>query len=120
MNERDEARLRDMLDTARQARAFIAGKTRPDLEANHALVGFAVVRALEIIGEAASKISDETRLALSDIPWKNMIGMRNRVVHDYNRVDYDIVWDVVSKQLPELISQLEVGLPPETDASEPE
>jgi uncharacterized protein with HEPN domain len=120
MNVRDETRLRDMLDTAHKARAFIAGKNRDDLERDNGLIGFAVVRALEIIGEAASKISMETRAAIPALPWKNIIGMRNRVIHDYNRVDYDLVWDVVTLQLSELIAVLATFLPPETDASEPE
>ncbi|GIL14058.1 MAG: antitoxin [Chloroflexota bacterium] len=120
MNERDETRLRDMLDAARQAQSFIAGKTRPDLEANQFLIGFAVVRALTIIGEAAGKVSLETRAQLPQIAWKDIVGMRNRIIHDYNRVNYDVVWSTVVEAIPELIAQLEAALPPETDDSLPE
>jgi uncharacterized protein with HEPN domain len=120
MNERDETRLRDMLDASRRARAFSMGKTRTDLEKDQFLLGFAIVRAIEIVGEAASQVTPETVASLPEIPWKQIVGMRHRVVHNYNRVDYDIVWDVVTRQIPELIALLEAALPPETDASEPE
>lgn len=119
MNERDETRLRDMLDAARQAQAFTAGKTRADLEVDNTIIGFAVVRALEVIGEAATQISSETRIMFPQVAWKEMIGMRNRIVHDYNRVNYDVVWNTVTQNIPILVSQLEAFLPPETDSSEP-
>jgi len=105
MNERDETRLRDMLDAAR--RAFVHGKERDVLETDNYLVGFAGVRAIEIIGEAASKIASETRAAFPQIEWNNIIGMRNRIIHDYLRVDYDIVWKVLTDNLPQLIAELE-------------
>jgi uncharacterized protein with HEPN domain len=106
MNARDKVLLRDMLDTAMQAQTFIDGKTRADLEANNMLIGFALVRAIEVIGEAASKISPETREKQNIIPWKNIVGMRNRLIHDYSHVNYDIVWDVVTLQISELIPEL--------------
>ena len=120
MNPADETRLRDMLDAARQARTFVAGKSRADLEKDQVLLGFAVVRALEVIGEAAGKVTKATRDQLALLPWNNIIGTRNRVIHAYNRVDYDIVWEIATHQLPDLIRQLEAFLPPETDASLPE
>jgi uncharacterized protein with HEPN domain len=120
MNEHDEIRLRDMLDAARRAQIFIAGKSRIDLEKDDFLIGFAVVRALEIIGEAASQITTATRNELSELAWREIIGMRNRIIHGYNRVNYDIVWDTVNKNISALIIQLQALLPPETDASETE
>lgn len=120
MNPQDETRLRDMLDAARQARSFVEGKTRADLERDNDLIGFAVVRALEVIGEAASKTTQPTHALYPELPWKAMIGTRNRVIHDYARIDYDIVWDIATVQLPVLISQLEAILPPEPDTSLPE
>ncbi|MBC7813252.1 MAG: DUF86 domain-containing protein [Burkholderiales bacterium] len=113
MNERDETLLRDMLDAARRATRFIEGQSRAALEDNDMLLGYAVVRAVEIVGEAASKVSPETRAALSQIRWKEIIGMRNRIVHDYLNVDYNIVWGVVSKDLPPLIDKLEKFISPE-------
>jgi uncharacterized protein with HEPN domain len=110
MNERDKTLLLDMLDAAKRVKLFIAGKGRPDLEAENALLGFAVVRAVEIIGEAASKISLESRQTYPELAWRNIIGMRNRIVHDYNNVDYDILWQVATVNISELIPQLETIL----------
>ena len=62
----------------------------------------AIVRNLQVMGEAAKKVSPETRLAHPDVPWKDVAGMRDRVVHDYFGVSLDIVWDVVSNHVPPL------------------
>lgn len=107
MNERDEALLRDMLDASRRVQSFVAGKSREDLEKDNMLLGFAVVRAIEIIGEAASKVSTDTQHVLSKVRWHEIIGMRNRIVHDYNNVDYNIVWTVATRDLAELRIELE-------------
>lgn len=115
MNERDETRLRDMLDEARRARRFVEGKTRTDLDSDDQIVGFAVVRALEIVGEAANKVSQATRDTLPQVRWGDIIGMRNRMVHDYANVDYNIVWDVVVYDLPPLIIALEALFPEQTE-----
>lgn len=113
MNEQDKNRLRDMLDAARKAQYFMKGQSRESLEANEALLGFAVVRAIEVVGEAASKITPEARATLPQIEWKNIIGMRNRIVHNYLEVDYDIVWKVLNEGLVSLITELEKILPSE-------
>lgn len=115
MNERDETRLRDMLDEARRARRFVEGKTRADLSTGDQMLGFAVVRALEIVGEAANKVSQATRDTLPQVRWGDIIGMRNRMVHDYANVDYNIVWDVVVYDLPPLIIALEALFPEQTE-----
>ncbi len=120
MNSRDETLLRDMLDAGRRLRIFVTDKTRQDLEKDAFLLGFAVVRALEIIGEAASKVTAQTRELLPHLPWHEIIGMRNRIIHAYDRVNYDVVWDTANLSVPLLIKLLEDFLPPETDASEPE
>jgi uncharacterized protein with HEPN domain len=96
-----------MLRAAQRAQLFAEGKTRESLEENDELLGFAIVRAIEVVGEAASKVTLETRRDLTEIPWHNIIGMRNRIVHDYLNVDYDVVWAVVTKNLPPLVEQLE-------------
>lgn len=62
----------------------------------------AVLRNVEIIGEAVRGITDETRIAHPEVPWREMAGMRDRIIHDYSRVDLDVVWDVVSRDLPPL------------------
>ncbi|HVU13950.1 MAG TPA: DUF86 domain-containing protein [Phototrophicaceae bacterium] len=114
MNERDETRLRDMLDAAHKARSFAEGKTRRELDHDE-MFAFALVRALEIIGEAASKVSQETRGSYPEVRWTEIIGMRNKIIHDYLNVDNRIVWDVVTDDLPVLIRALEAVLPPETE-----
>jgi uncharacterized protein with HEPN domain len=115
MNERDLTRLRDMLDAARKTQAYIQGKSREALEVDDDLIGFALIHAVQLIGEAASKVTLETRTALPRIQWQNIIGMRNLIVHDYLRVDYDIVWQAAMISIPELVAELEKLLPPETD-----
>jgi uncharacterized protein with HEPN domain len=106
MNDRDEVRLRDMLDAARDGVSFTAGRTRPMLDTDR-MFAFALVRAIEIIGEAASRLSPETRTALAQIQWQAVIGMRNKIIHDYVSIDYNIVWDVATSDLPNLIGELE-------------
>jgi uncharacterized protein with HEPN domain len=66
----------------------------------------AVLRNIEIIGEAVRGITDETRGLHPEIPWKEMAGMRDRIIHDYFRVDVEVVWDVVSQDLPPLREQI--------------
>ena len=73
MNEFDETRLRDILDETRIVKAFIAGHTRSDLDAN-TMLAYAVIRAVEVIGEAAARVTEETRLQYSHIMWKNIMG----------------------------------------------
>lgn len=94
-----------MIEAADNVQKFISGRQRADLDSDQMLV-FAIVRALEIIGEAASKISEETRSAHGAIPWKAIIGMRNRLVHAYFDIDVSIVWVAVTEELPALLSQL--------------
>ncbi len=101
MNDADRIRLTYMLDAVRAAEEFAQGQTRAALEQDQKLA-FALVRAIEIIGEAATKVSHETQQEISEIPWKNMTGMRHKIVHDYFDVDYDIVWKTVTERLPEL------------------
>jgi uncharacterized protein with HEPN domain len=112
MNERDETRLRDMLDAARKAEAFMDGRTRLNLGQDE-MLAFAVVRALEIVGEAASRVTTDTRTELAQIPWKDITGMRNKIIHDYDQVDLDVVWQTVAHNLPTLISELDRILAPD-------
>jgi uncharacterized protein with HEPN domain len=77
------------------------------LSDNDDLVGFAVVRAIEIVGEAARHVTQETRDLLPQIPWTKIAGMCNRIAHNYLDVDYKIVWDVATVELPNLINELE-------------
>ena len=110
MSKRSSAGLlNDMLDHSREAVGFIAGKTRADLDANR-LLNLGLVRLLEIIGEAANQISKEEQLRIPRIPWPQIIGLRNRLIHGYNAVDLDIVWQIVTSDLPPLIHELETAL----------
>ena len=99
-------RLRHMLDHAREAQAMIAGRTRADLDADRQL-NLALVRLLEIMGEAAGRIPPEARSQYLQIPWSEIVGLRNRLIHGYDSVDFDILWQIVSKDLPPLIASLE-------------
>lgn len=111
MNERDETLLRDMLDAARAVQSFIVGKNREDLD-TELMFAFAVYRGIEVVGEAASRISPETQAQYSQIDWRNVVGMRNRLIHGYAEIDQGIVWNVAMIGLPTLIAQIEAILPP--------
>jgi uncharacterized protein with HEPN domain len=106
MQEDDVTRLGHMLDAAREAVSFGADRTRQDVETNR-MLALALVKCLEIVGEAASQVSAEGRAALPQLPWRLVIGMRNRLIHGYFDVDYNVVWDTVTRNLPPLIAQLE-------------
>jgi uncharacterized protein with HEPN domain len=107
MRDEDRVRVRHMIEAAESALQFVAGRARPDLDTDRMLL-FAVVRAVEIIGEAASKVSAETRAAHASIPWGAIIGMRNRLVHAYFEIDADVVWVAVTDEIPALLSRLRV------------
>ena len=104
-----QIRLRHMLEYAREAVLLMRGRTRRDFETDRAL-GLAILRCVEVIGEAASRVPELTQKSYPNIPWQAIIGMRNRLVHGYDLVDYDIVWSTVAEDLPPLISELEKTL----------
>jgi uncharacterized protein with HEPN domain len=106
MNEADVIRLRHMLDAAREALSFAAGRKREDLDTDRGL-SLILVREVEVIGEAASRVSQETRDQLAQIPWRAIIGMRNRLIHRYNDINPSILWYTVQTSIPELIKELE-------------
>ena len=106
MSEADNVRIRHILDAAREAVAFAKGRSRAELDSDRKL-SLSLVRLLEIIGEAAKGISQEFRDSHSDLPWKSMIGMRDRLIHGYFDVNLDVVWETVTKDLPALIAKLE-------------
>jgi uncharacterized protein with HEPN domain len=90
-----------MLDAINTALGFAHNHTRADLDSDTMLT-FAIIRAIEIVGEAASKISDETRSSFPDLPWPAIIGMRNRLIHAYFDVDTELVWQTITDDLPTL------------------
>ena len=106
MYKDDLVRLQHMLDAAREAIAFVQGETRAVLEEDRKLV-LALVKDVEIIGEAAYQTSKATRKQLPQIPWDDIIGMRHRLVHAYFAINLDILWHTVQNDLPPLITELE-------------
>jgi len=106
----DIVRLRHMLDAARKATELTKRCHRSDLDKDETLA-LAVVRLLEILGEAAKNVSKEYRRDYPAIPWSQIAGTRDRLIHGYFDVDLDIVWKIISVDLPALISQLEKILP---------
>ena len=111
---RDRAYLLDILEAARLAVQYVADKPK-DGFLKDTLCQDAVVRRLEIIGEAARRISEDTRKRYPDLSWRAMIGMRNLMIHEYDDVDLEIVWETVQNNLPPLIAQLEAGITREED-----
>ncbi|GAB4240047.1 MAG: DUF86 domain-containing protein [Acidobacteriota bacterium] len=105
----DRVRLQHMLDAAQQAQAFVRGKQRSDLEDDLQLV-WALVKAIEIIGEAAYQVSAETKAQMREVPWNRITGMRHRLVHAYFDIDLDILWKTVQDGLPPLIAALQLYL----------
>lgn len=104
-----------MLRAAEDARTFVAGMTREAFD-DDKKTQYAVSRALEIVGEAASHVDEEDRNRHPDIPWRRVAGMRTILAHEYFRIDLDVVWNILSVQLPPLIGQLERIVPPPEDA----
>lgn len=103
---RDEAYVLDMLTAARDAMAFCTGCTRERFAADR-MVQFAVVRAIEIVGEAARNVTEATRAAHPGIPWRDIVATRHRIAHDYSHVDWAIIWEVVERDLPGLVVALQ-------------
>jgi len=106
MKKTDIVRLRHMLDAAREIRSFIKGRSEDDLKRDRILT-LALVKEIEIIGEAASKVSQEAREQIPDIEWRDVIGMRNRLIHVYFEIDEDILWDTILYDIPKLIEELD-------------
>jgi uncharacterized protein with HEPN domain len=98
-----------MLDHAREAVALVGGRTRADL-AGTRLLQLGLMHLVEIVGEAAARVSEEARARHPAIPWKDVVGMRNKLVHGYDRVDLNVLWDTVTDDLPPLIAALEAAL----------
>jgi len=108
---RDDAYLLDILDAARLAVEYVRGKTREQFLEDVQLQD-AVIRRLAIIGEAARRVSEPTRRTHATLPWRDMIGMRNIVIHEYDDVDPEVVWDAVARDLEPVIAALEAVFPP--------
>lgn len=102
----DSIRLRHMLDAAREAVGFLGDSKREALSDDRQLV-LALMKAIEIIGEAAFRTSPETQARTAGVPWRDIVGMRHRLVHAYFDIDLDVLWKTVREDLPPLITALE-------------
>jgi uncharacterized protein with HEPN domain len=109
---RDEAYLLDILIAAKQAKKFSEELTWEKFKTS-SLHQHAIMRVLEIIGEASRKISNETKTAHHEVPWNDMIGMRHKLVHDYFRLDLQKIWDTVQQDIPSLITKIAPLVPPD-------
>jgi uncharacterized protein with HEPN domain len=109
MKRDDLVRLRHMLDAAREAMEFARGRERGDLDRDRMLV-LSLVKCIEIIGEAATKVGEETRVQCPSLPWVDIIGMRNRLIHGYYDIDLNRVWDTVKDDLPPLVTGLKIAI----------
>lgn len=92
--------LQDILENSRRARNFAEGFHSVEELADDTKSLYAVIRALEIIGEAAKGVPDEVRARAPTIPWRGMAGMRDRLIHRYGEVDHDVVWRTLQEELP--------------------
>jgi uncharacterized protein with HEPN domain len=97
--------MRHLIDALNSAIRFARGRERKDLDSDEMLL-FALVRAVEVAGEAASRVSPETRGELTELPWDSMIGMRNRLVHAYFDINHDILWTTVTEAAPPLVERI--------------
>lgn len=104
--QRDSAYIQDIIDSARLALSYVRDVDEASFSCNFQLQD-AVLRRLEIIGEAARRVSDETKAEHPRIPWRQMIGMRNQVIHMYDGVDLRIVWHTIQNDLFPLVEMLE-------------
>jgi uncharacterized protein with HEPN domain len=102
----DRVRIMHMRDACVSVSRFIEGKRASDL-AGDQMLQFALVRAIEIIGEAAGRVSEDVQKAAPEIPWREAVGIRNRLVHAYFEVDLGILWQTAVESVPQLQGRLE-------------
>jgi uncharacterized protein with HEPN domain len=112
MQKNDLVYAGHMLDTARAIVSKIAGKSRADFDADEDL-RLALTHLIQTIGESARRVSPAFQQSHPQVPWKKIVGMRHKVVHDYLQVDFEIVWDVATVKLPPLVRELSKIVPSE-------
>ncbi len=95
-----------MRDVVQEALSLVKNKSRADLEKDRVL-NLALTRLLEVAGEAANRVPDEVQAKFPDLPWSQIVGLRNRLIHAYDQVDLDIFWEIMSEDLPPFSKQLE-------------
>ena len=100
------ARVQHMLDYAREAEDMAQGRVRADLDTDR-MFNLALVRVVEVVGEAASWIESDFRALHPQVPWSDIVATRNRLIHEYDQVDLNRIWRIVQDDIPPLIAQLE-------------
>lgn len=113
--QRDKAYLWDMLDAALAVEEFVLGSTYDEYLSNRMMRG-AVERYIEIIGEAARRVSEETKQEHPEIPWRTIVGQRNVLAHEYDEVMDEAIWAIATKRIPELIRALKSIVPDELES----
>lgn len=114
--EKDRIRLRHMQDAAREALGYVQERSRADLDRETMLLR-ALVNCIGIVGEAASHVTEETRILIAEVPWRAIVSMRNRLIHGYFDIDKDIVWATVTHDLAKLEAQLSAVLDAEREGA---
>lgn len=107
MPPEDRTRILHMIESADAVASFIAGRKREDLD-NDLMLLFALVRAVEVFGEAAARVSAATQAANPEIPWPQIVAMRNRLVHAYFDIDRNILWKAATEEIPALVPTLKM------------
>ena len=105
----DLTRLKHIRDSAKEALLFVSNRTRKDLD-DERMLSLALVRLIEIMGEAANNISEPCQAKYLKIPWRQIVGMRNRIVHAYFDIDLDIIWQVITEDLGSLLIEVEKAI----------
>jgi uncharacterized protein with HEPN domain len=105
MPPEDRVRILHIIEAIEAAQQFIRDRDRAALDSNKLLL-FALIRAIEIVGEAAGRISERTRDATGQIPWALIVSMRNRLIHAYFDIDHDTLWKTATEELPKLLPEL--------------
>jgi uncharacterized protein with HEPN domain len=105
MRPEDRTRIHHMIEAAKTVADFVSGRVRGDLDSDR-MLQFALVRAVEVFGEAAAKVSAETRAANKTIPWPQIVSMRNRLIHAYFDVNREILWKTATEEIPALLPAL--------------
>lgn len=102
----DRVPMSQMVEHAREALDMIRGLTRDHLRGNR-LLQLGLVKLIEIVGEAARRVSAETQARYPEVPWRQAIATRDRLTHGYDVIDYDVVWDTIAEDFPPLVAALE-------------
>jgi uncharacterized protein with HEPN domain len=105
----DLTRLKHIRDSAEEALSFVNNRTREDLDRDR-MLSLALVRLIEIMGEAANHVSESCQAKYFQIPWRQIVGMRNRIIHAYFDVDLDIIWQVITQDLGSLLSEVQKAI----------